>query len=113
VKGRGTLEPTEAEFQTWIIQLARLLGWTRIVHFRSARTGAGWRTPIEGDSGFPDLILIRGETLLAVELKSGGRKPSAEQVAWLQAFKGVPGCHGLVWTTRDPPSEIEAVLRTA
>lgn len=109
-KGRGPLEPTEAEFQDAIMITARLLKW-KCIHFRPARTKNGWQTSFIGDAGFPDLILLRGGTLLAVELKSGGRKPTAEQIAWLEAFDKVPGCRAAVWTTRDPWSGIEAALR--
>jgi hypothetical protein len=112
VKGRDVLEPTEDEFQTAIITAARLMKWTRIVHFRPARTKHGWQTPLQGDNGFPDLLMIRGETLLAVELKAGGRKPTPEQVAWLEAFAKVPGCRAAVWTTRTPWGDIMDALRT-
>lgn len=110
-KGRQVLEPSEEEFMTAIITAARFLGWQRIVHFRPAWTKKGFRTPTQGDTGFPDILMIRGETLLAVECKAGGRKPREDQLAWLKAFDRVPGCRAVVWTTRDPWSGIEAALR--
>ncbi len=112
VKGRDLAEPTEAEFQRAVMDMARFLGWQRIIHFRPAMTKHGWRTALEGDAGFPDLLLIRGATLLVAELKAGTRKPSPEQAAWLEAFSKVPGCRAVVWTTRDPWNEIEDALRT-
>lgn len=105
------MEPSEREFQTAVMETARLFKW-RCVHFRPAVTKHGWRTALEGDAGFPDCLFLRGETLLAVELKAGGRKPTAEQTAWLEAFARVPGCRAAVWTTRDPWSQIEQALRT-
>lgn len=113
VKGRDVLEPSEVEFMHAVMQTASLFGW-RTIHFRPARTGAGWRTAAEGNAatGFPDCLFLRSETLLAVELKSGGRKPTVEQLAWLEAFSDVPGCRAAVWTTRDPWNQIEEALRT-
>jgi hypothetical protein len=49
---------TEADLQATILDAARLLGW-RACHFRPARTTRGWRTPVEGDPGFPDLTLAK------------------------------------------------------
>lgn len=110
-KGRGPMEPKESEFQWAVVETAQLLKW-RVAHFRPAWSQKGFRTPVAADgAGWPDLVMLRGETLLAVELKSGGRKPTAEQIAWLEAFDKVPGCRAAVWTTRDPWSGIEAALR--
>lgn len=110
-KRRDIMEPSEAEFQDAVVATARLLGWT-VAHFRPAWTKKGYRTPVTADGvGWPDLVMIRGGTLLAVECKAKGRKPTAEQVAWLEAFAEVPGCRACVWTTRDPWNEIEQALR--
>ena len=60
----------EDDWQRQVVDLARLRGW-RVAHFRPARTERGWRTPVEADgAGFPDLLLVRGAQLLAVELKT-------------------------------------------
>lgn len=83
-----------------LIAVARVSGWL-VAHFRPARTSRGWRTPMQGDEGFPDLILARDGRVLAVELKRAGAKPSPEQYAWLEAM----GCAGTVevylWTPMD------------
>ena len=62
---------TERELQGAIIDAARLLGW-RVCHFRPARTLNGWRTPIEGHPGFPDLVLLRPPRLIFAELREAG-----------------------------------------
>ena len=60
---------TEREFQRAVVELARLMGW-RVHHTRPALTRAGeWRTPIQGDAGFPDLVLCRPPRLILAELK--------------------------------------------
>jgi hypothetical protein len=91
---------SERDFQIAVLEAARLLGW-RVAHFRTARTARGWRTPVEGDgAGFPDLVLLRGERLLARELKSASGRLSAEQLAWLEAF-GAAGVDVGVWREGD------------
>lgn len=109
---------TEAELQNWIIELARLFGW--LVHAeRPARTQRGWRTPIQGDPGFPDLVMahqVHGVIFAEVKTKSG--RLSLEQMAWADIL-----CDALYVEEFQPqrtryylwrPShqdEIEAVLR--
>jgi len=76
---------SETELVTTAIALARSLGWERVAHFRPARTAKGWRTPVEGDKGFPDLVLVR-ERVVWIEAKVRGEKPSPDQWLWLQAL---------------------------
>lgn len=83
-----------------ILDLARLYGWQRIAHFRPARTARGWRTPLEGDPGFPDLVLIRDGQLLVREVKSGSGRLTHEQMAWLAGFCEA-GVDAGTWHTGD------------
>ena len=74
---------TEAQLVTTAIQLAHTLGWTKVAHFRPAKTAKGYRTPVEGDgAGFPDLVLVR-ERIVWIEAKVKGREPSPEQISWM------------------------------
>ena len=75
------LRMTEAQFTDRVIQTAKLFGWL-VCHFRPARTERGWRTAIQGDSGFVDLVLARNGVVLHVELKIGTKKPRPDQVSW-------------------------------
>lgn len=75
----------EADFQANVIQLARMFGW-RVAHFRPARTKYGWKTPMQGDPGFPDLVLARDGRVIFAELKSDTGKLSPEQGMWLSAI---------------------------
>ena len=103
---------TESGYQRTILQLARLLGW-RCAHFRPGLTRKGWRTPVQGDGvGFPDLVLLRGERLLFVELKGRRGVTSPEQRAWLDALRRVPGAEVYEWRDGVTPwREVEGVLR--
>lgn len=99
---------TEADFTTQVIGLAKLCGW-RVVHFRPALTGRGWRTALQGDKGFPDLCMVREGVLLFAELKVGRNTTTAEQDDWLADLRG---CLDTVYVwTPDSWPEIERVLR--
>src|SRR5688572_27506852 len=103
------LPETEAGFTAAVIEYAQLKGW-RTAHFRPARTGKGWVTPVQGDgAGWPDLFLIRGDRIVVAELKSGRGRLSPAQWAWLRAFTEA-GIQAFVWGPRDW-EELEAVLR--
>src|SRR5262245_56835726 len=81
-----TLPPmTERALQRAIIEAARLHGWL-VHHTRPARTRRRWRTPLHGQAGFPDLVLVRGPICLFVELKSNRGVLSSGQARWLNAL---------------------------
>jgi hypothetical protein len=65
-----------------------------LTHFRPARTAKGWRTPMTGDPGFPDVVALSppdaaGRCLHKVaEVKrlTGRYRPGQEQwLAWYRA----------------------------
>ncbi len=96
------LSATEAEFQTLVIDYAHLMKW-RVAHFRPAQTGKGWRTAMEGDPGFPDLVLARDGVVILAELKSEKGQLSASQLQWSIV------ADALVWRPSDWP-EIQKLL---
>ena len=98
----------EAEFACQVIALAKLHGW-RVMHQRPARTLHGWRTAVQGDAGFPDVVLLRDGVLIVAELKADDGRLTPEQAAWLDAFR-LAGIGGGVWRPRNWPL-IELTLR--
>ena len=97
------LRQSEAEFQQAIIEYAQARGW--LVHAeRTARSDKGWRTPVQGDPGFPDLVLARREKVVIAELKTqkGVLKPNQRRWVW------ATDCY--VWRPSDWP-QIEEVLK--
>lgn len=96
---------SEDDLKARIIDTAKAYGW-RVCHFRPARTAKGWRTPLEGDKGLPDLVLARDGVVILAELKSDKGKPTDDQVLWLEALGG----HGRLWAPKDWPT-IQAELR--
>lgn len=102
---------TEAQLQSAVIELAHLLHW-RCAHFRPAQTQTGrWLTPVAADgAGFPDLLMARGQVLIAAELKTAKGRLSPAQTEWLDALSNA--CDVYVWRPQDWSSgRIEQVLR--
>ena len=100
----------EATLQTQVIDLAHLQGWL-VHHTRPAQNRRGqWGTPIQGDKGFPDLVLVRRPRVIFAEIKSQKGAPSAEQTGWLLELAGCPGVETHIWKPSDWP-DIERTLR--
>ena len=79
---------TDDEFKTKVIDLAHARGWL-VHHDRPARkSDGGWSTPIEGDPGFPDLVLVRDQSIIIVELKTTKGVLQELQREWLAALTG-------------------------
>jgi hypothetical protein len=99
---------TEKNFQASVSEYARVTGWL-LHHTRPACIRDGWRTPIQGDAGFPDLAMTRRGRLIFAELKS---KPGGFSRAqgWLGALSACPGCQVFLWRPSDW-SSIEEVLQ--
>lgn len=109
---------TEREFQDQYLQLARACGWQRICHFRPARTMKGWRTPIQGDKGFPDTVicgqfkipLLSREPigkLIFAELKVEQGELTVPQHVWIDLLRAA-GQEVYVWR----PSDWSIIERT-
>lgn len=91
---------TEAELQATVLELAGHRGWLSFHPYDSRRSVAG----------FPDLVLVRGDRLLAAELKRERGYPTPEQRQWLAALGAVTDVSAHLWRPRDWP-EIEETLR--
>lgn len=78
---------SEEELQATIVEAAQRLGFL-VHHTRPARTARGeWRTPVQGDVGFPDLLLARHPGLVfAWELKSARGRLGIMQETWGRAL---------------------------
>lgn len=111
----STVAMLERELQDAVMEMARLFGW-KCAHFRPARTEHGWRTSVQGDAGFPDLILVGGKApnvgrCLAVELKSTTGMLRRDQIEWLSAFSET-AVETFTWRPKDlHDGTIERTLR--
>ena len=92
---------TEREFQTGVVQYARLNGW-RAYHTHNSR---------RSEPGFPDLVLVRDRIIYA-ELKTTRGKPSKDQTAWLQALADA-GAETYLWRPDSWPEIVATLRRTA
>lgn len=102
---------TEDELLTAVMELAKFAGY-RACHFRPLRTeqtrtrkrdGAVvkiWKTAVQGDSGWPDVILCGHGRFVVAELKDADGKPSGEQRAWIDALQAA-GIQCVVWRPAD------------
>lgn len=100
---------SEEDLQQQILQLARLEGWLAH-HTRPARTDKGWRLPLQGDPGYPDLTLAHPDGLVVIaELKRERGKPTEQQEAWLDTMNGAE-LYSTLWRPSDW-DYIEQLLR--
>lgn len=90
---------TEAAFQSWVRTTAKRCGWVAYHTHDSRRS----------DKGFPDLVLVRGTTMLAVELKTAEGKVSAEQIEWLRRLGRVTSVRVAVWRPADREGILDAL----
>jgi len=90
---------SERDWQAQVLELARLYRW-RIHHCRPAMRPSGrWSTPIQGDPGFPDLVLARSGRIVFIELKTNRGVLDANQAAWRDALIGT-GAEWFCWRPR-------------
>jgi Holliday junction resolvase len=93
----------EAAFQVQVVRLLKLRGW-RTFHVYDSR---------RSEAGFPDLIALRGQRCLALELKSLRGRATPAQLEWLVAFREVTQVDAhVVRPPRDGDwSELEELVR--
>ena len=105
--------PKERDFTRWVIDVASSYGW-KCAHFGNTvkivrRPEGAVVIPDRDAAGFPDLICVR-ERLLCAELKLAPNKPTANQIAWIEALREA-GVETHVWNDRQL-DQITAVFRT-
>jgi VRR-NUC domain len=98
---------TEKEWTTTVIEVAKLNRWL-VHHSRTAIMQSGrWATPLAGNTGLPDLIMLKPPHQIVAELKTETGVLTDEQIRWLKAFAAVPGVRAFVWR----PSDLDTVWR--
>jgi hypothetical protein len=90
----------EAQWQAQVVQLAHTFGWL-VQHTRPAKVGDKWMTPITGDVGFPDLVLVHPDRgVVFAELKAERGRLSKGQVRWSSTLKAA-GADWYLWRPDD------------
>jgi len=99
---------SEESWQNWQIRKLQENGW-RVHAERPAWSAKGYRTPIQGDEGFPDVISTHEQVnyCLVIENKSMTGSLSPAQEKWCLAFSRLPGFKVLVLR----PDEREKFLK--
>lgn len=85
---------SEESLLTRVIAEAKEHGWL-VQHVRPLKSAKGWRTPIQGDKGGPDLIMARAGRVIFAELKSQKADLEPAQRLWQNAIIGPPPEPGL------------------
>lgn len=100
----ATVVATEAQFQAAVIECAHWAGWL-VHHTRPSRTASGgWATAVQGNVGFPDLVLshpTRGTVF--VELKTVVGRVTKYQQDWLDTLRQ-SGAEAHLWRPTDWPA---------
>lgn len=92
----------EKQLMQNVIDMARLLGYLVYHTFDSRRS----------EPGFPDIIAVGYDRLLAIECKREKEKPTPAQQNWLDELAYVPGVECYVIRPSDWLSgEVERILR--
>jgi hypothetical protein len=99
---------TEQAFTNTLLDWAKVYGWRR---FHVRNSGVAGQSIVQGDKGFPDLVLMRGDRFICAELKVGKAgtvrgDPSPEQQQWLAILS--PHCETYVWR----PEQWSKILNT-
>lgn len=100
---------SEDDLLSSVIDLARVFG-ILVHHSRPARMKDGrWVTPISGDKGLPDLVLVGTRGVLFRELKAQKGRTSREQGEWLDRLLKARA-NAAVWRPSDWPERIRTEL---
>lgn len=93
---------SEAQLQTRVIKMAREAGWLCYHAWSSQHSAAG----------FPDLFMVKGDQIIAVELKRQDErkgKVSEHQWMWLDALAAA-GVYAVVWRPEHLVSGVVAAV---
>lgn len=82
---------TEKAFQQAVVDLARLNGWVCYHTYDSRRS----------EPGFPDLVLVKGHSLIFAELKTQKGRLTKDQETWREALWNVPNIGVCLWRPSD------------
>ena len=102
---------SERDLKNTIVNYARRHGWLVHHDLPSQRANGSWATAVQGDSGFPDLVLVHPGNadervpaqIIYAELKTQRGTLTAGQQQWLDALTAA-GQTAVVWRPADIPA---------
>lgn len=105
-----TIEETEAVFQTRLTALAETLQWDWMHVGRTGKYGAVGCKGTLG-TGWPDLVLLRGQRLIFAELKSQKAPPATPLQQMILAKLSLTGAECYIWRPSGWPLILETLTR--
>ena len=87
---------SEADWVRRIIDTGHLYQW-KCTHFLPSKTNKGWRTALQGDTGFVDLVMAKAGRVLHVEAKTDVGRIRPDQIEWAKEI----GPTYRLWRPRD------------
>ena len=90
---------TEKQFQSWVVDVAKVHGW-KVYHTYDSR---------RSEPGFPDLVMVRDRVLFR-ELKTDIGRISPAQKEWGEALTQA-GADFAIWRPKDKKTIIEELTR--
>lgn len=102
---------SERQFKNEVVAFAQTWGWVVHHDLPSQRANGSWATAVQGDSGFPDLVLVHPGNadekvpaqIIYAELKTQRGTLTAGQQQWLDALTAA-GQTAVVWRPADIPA---------
>lgn len=91
---------TEDELLEGLTDALTYCGW-RWMHLRRSDLAI-----VQGHAGWPDIVAVRGDRLLTLELKREDGKVTLEQIGWLERLQHVDGVEAAIVR----PSTYDATL---
>lgn len=94
---------SEKEWQATLVAALETFGWA-VNHTRPGQSKNGkWSTPTTA-AGWPDLVALRREWIIAIEVKGWATRVGPGQLEWLARFASLG--HGCGWLLRpDAPMD--------
>ena len=86
----GVTDVTEKQFMAAVVEMAQMLGWL-VYHTHDSRSS---------EAGFPDIVCVRRDRVLFIELKTEKGRLSEAQERWLSAL-GLAGADVHCWRPSD------------
>ncbi len=109
---RAKLPPlTETDFQRVLVKTLSALGWAHMHVRRSIGKGKRWTTATSA-VGWPDLLAVRGDWMIVVEVKSDTGEFREGQLEWLERFARLPFARVWVLRPADPWAPVTEWMQT-
>lgn len=95
---------SERAYQETLVTTLEVFGW-HVCHVYPLQTKHGWRTGTTAD-GWPDLVCLRREWIIAIEVKSDKGRATPQQRLWLHRFAAVESARAWLLRPSDDYGEI-------